>query len=106
MRCTDHETHDAGCAVCRILRRRSQRDGGGVPPVVKLATKNAPVPRLADSPCPHRGAATGELSPCAEGCGRGAKLKLFACALHGKCSIAKATEAGSPVCSRCPDRPR
>lgn len=48
--------------------------------------------------CPHLGADTGMLAPCAEGC-RGVKLKVFECAVFGQCTIAKQGEGIQGCCS-------
>src|SRR4051794_4345291 len=53
-------------------------------------------------PCMHRGAATGETRVCQSCAGR-VEVKLFACALHGACSLIRAVDDAA-CCVRCPDR--
>jgi hypothetical protein len=52
-------------------------------------------------PCRHRGAAIG-LEPCAS-CGDGKQVKVFPCAIRGRCTIQKEI-AQAAVCQSCPDR--
>lgn len=51
--------------------------------------------------CPHRGAATGERVPCAEGCGAGTALKVFECGVYGRCTLAKRGEGVPGRCKGC-----
>lgn len=50
--------------------------------------------------CAHRGAETRKVE-CPT-CGGGVSLKVFACALHGECTIAKQVD-GLACCATCPD---
>lgn len=60
----------------------------------------APVDRV-NTPCTHRGAETGETVQCGT-CRGGVKLKLFSCALHGRCTPMKKT-GDIACCVECPD---
>src|SRR5262249_18590206 len=75
------------------------------------AEPSAPAPR---GPCVHLGEATGERVVCPSCAGR-VEIKLFACRLHGACTMHKDLGApppvmpgvpapkGVPCCARCPD---
>ena len=52
--------------------------------------------------CRHRGSTTGETVVCPS-CRGAVTLKLFACAIHGRCTQARAA-AGIPCCATCVDR--
>src|SRR5579872_7199565 len=52
-------------------------------------------------PCRHLGAPTGESALCPTCSGRVA-LKVFGCAIHGKCTQGKAVP-GVACCTGCPD---
>lgn len=54
------------------------------------------------SPCVHLGKDTGELVPCTS-CG-GAQLKVFECAIHDRCTIAKPGEGVEARCEGCRDK--
>lgn len=74
------------CSHCKQRVDASEWAGGGVPAV------------LPPPPCAHLGEATGETVQCEEGCGQGTRLKVFSCAVHGACTIAK---RGTGVAGRC-----
>ena len=57
----------------------------------------SPSPPLA-SPCVHLGPPTGETIAC-QSCTGQVKIKLFACAVHGQCSLAK--PVGRQCCAGC-----
>lgn len=44
--------------------------------------------------CIHLGAETGETVGCVEGCGKGRRLKLFFCEVHGVCTAGRRGERG------------
>jgi len=52
-------------------------------------------------PCVHRGESTDELVEC-QSCVK-ASLKVFECAVHGKCTIEKKGAGVSAVCRTCKD---
>ena len=54
-----------------------------------------------DRACIHLGAQTGE-RPCPSCSSGGVRVKVFACAVHGSCTIAK--NVGAQVCAVCPDK--
>src|SRR4051812_22744164 len=59
-----------------------------------------PVVPPAGQPCRHRGATLREeVCPACRG---HVRLKVFACALHSECTVAKAI-AGLACCANCPD---
>ena len=51
--------------------------------------------------CKHRGAATGELLECST-CQGAVQVKVFACALYGKCTLAKPAQE-IRACASCRD---
>lgn len=53
--------------------------------------------------CAHLGFPTGQLASCAERCGVNTKLKVFYCAKHGSCTIAKRGQGIEAVCKGCSD---
>src|SRR5581483_7077040 len=57
----------------------------------------APQPRR--EPCRHLGAETGERRECPS-CTGNVQIKLFACAKHGVCSVAR--NVGAACCATCP----
>jgi hypothetical protein len=67
------------------------------PPVVAVP----PAPVKARGLCAHLGADTGERRVCGP-CGGRVELKVLACAVHSRCTVAKAV-AGVACCSTCPD---
>lgn len=52
--------------------------------------------------CAHLGLPTGELALCHTCRGR-VQLKLFACEVHGNCTMAKPVEQGIACCAKCGD---
>jgi hypothetical protein len=52
--------------------------------------------------CEHRGAYTGQTTPCPTGCK--AQFKIYECSVHEKCTINGASSAELPCCGTCPDR--
>jgi hypothetical protein len=52
------------------------------------------------APCRHLGKDTGQLVPCGDG--KGCRKKVFACAIHGKCTARKV--AGLASCDDCDER--
>lgn len=54
-------------------------------------------------PCPHFGAPTGETRQC-QSCRGKVTLTVFACAVHGGCTVAKKVD-GLGCCRGCPDDP-
>ena len=90
-RCTAGPYTEDQCRLCWLYRHdaayRALWDGPAA--VVTL-------------PCRHLGAATGGTIQC-PGCGGTVALKLFACALHDSCTIARAVP-GVACCAGCPDR--
>jgi predicted GH43/DUF377 family glycosyl hydrolase len=54
--------------------------------------------------CPHFGKPTGETRAC-KTCSGKVELKLFACAVHGSCTVKKKTD-GVACCEGCPDKPK
>jgi hypothetical protein len=63
---------------------------------------NGATPPAPAGPCVHLGAPTGETVQCPSCRGR-VELKLFACAVHGRCTQGKAAP-GVACCAGCPDR--
>lgn len=59
------------------------------------------IPAQARVPCQHLGKPTGAMQEC-DTCRGKAKIKLFACAVHGQCSIGKALP-GIATCASCQD---
>lgn len=53
------------------------------------------------SACLHRGKATGRVQTC-ETCQGNVRVKVFACELHGECTISRQVDS-LPVCHTCPD---
>jgi len=51
--------------------------------------------------CRHLGVATGEMKDCTN-CTNSPRLKLFACGVHGSCTLGKRVE-GTACCLDCPD---
>jgi len=51
--------------------------------------------------CKHLGDAVGTTVDCA-GCTGTVKLKLYACAIHGECTLGKKLD-GIACCAQCPD---
>lgn len=51
--------------------------------------------------CRFLGKPTGNLAVCAEGCGRGVKLKLFECAIFSTCTIYKISDGCGVCCRTC-----
>jgi predicted GH43/DUF377 family glycosyl hydrolase len=72
------------CARLKISPCRHRRPGGG--------------------DCAHRGGPTGQTAPCRT-CGGRVELKLYACAVHGTCTLGRKVE-GHGCCQGCPDRPK
>ena len=95
--------------------RRCRRAGLTVSPGVCLRCDNgqnfdAVFPPQDDSKkatqrmtCQHLCADTLTTAPCAEGCGKGYALKVFRCAIHGHCTIAKRGEGIPGRCRGCGD---
>jgi hypothetical protein len=54
-------------------------------------------------PCRHRGEATGETGGC-RSCGGVRQVPLYACAVHGTCSLWEPTDRTEHYCGRCPER--
>lgn len=71
---------------CPICWDRLRGKGGGDAPRAK---------------CAHLGAPTGATVPCASCRGR-VELKVFACGVHGRCTLAKRVE-GVACCTGCVD---
>lgn len=70
-----------------------RRSYDGLPQLDRTAGRRA-------LPCVHRGDAAGEvLCPSCQG---RVALKVFSCAKHGECTLAKAAP-GKPCCATCPD---
>lgn len=61
------------------------------------------VPATALAGCAHLGKDTGRTAACVENCGKGMKLKVFECAVHGQCTVAKNGEGVPGRCRDCPD---
>jgi hypothetical protein len=53
-------------------------------------------------PCKYLHDHVGETVQCAQ-CGKGTKLKVFDCALHGRCTLARPGEGIEYSCATCPD---
>lgn len=86
-----------GCPLCPLLERP------GYERALALLT-GQPLPPLRDRSCQciNLGEATGETVPCEPCQDPGRKLKVHACDVHGRCSLA-ATQAGLKGCQDCPD---
>jgi hypothetical protein len=81
------------------------------PPMLMAAIRKAAGPNVrvnarnsAEAACPLRGEPTGETVTCRTCAGR-VELKLFACSVHGTCTVGKKAE-GVACCEGCPDRPK
>jgi hypothetical protein len=82
-----------GCRVCFLYetepRYRALWDGQSAVPAA-----------TAKAACRHRGLSL-RTQPCPS-CGGHVHVKIFACALHGECTVAKLLP-GSACCQICPD---
>jgi hypothetical protein len=93
---------EPGCKVCWLAlhdpdyRRLYLGEGAGPPPGMRLAPPPARVGK-----CVHLGPATGETVACPSCRGR-VELKLFACAVHGRATLARRV-MGAACCAGCPD---
>lgn len=88
-----HATYDASCRICYLSVNDSRYAA-----VWGTAASRSPLVE-----CIHRGEPTGELVACLEGC-KGAKLKVFNCSVHGKCTVAKYGEGIAATCRTCNDK--
>jgi predicted GH43/DUF377 family glycosyl hydrolase len=81
------------CAYCLIASRdaRYAQLWGG-----------PPAPERPRGPCEHLGEPTGETVACGT-CRGGVKLKLFACAVHGRCTLGKTAAPNVATCEGCGD---
>lgn len=88
------------CDICTAIRRDPRR-------YEHLLTRQAAagMRRAAELyPCRHRGADTGRTAACTEGCGKGVQTKVFACAVHGDCTIGTRGAGIRGRCRECPER--
>jgi hypothetical protein len=91
----DHALSPDACPLCRLYAHdRSYRalwdaPGSGPPPPDRLSR-----------PCLHRGGVMRE-ERC-PGCRGAVRLKVFACSVHGECTVGKPLEALA-CCGACPD---
>jgi hypothetical protein len=91
-RCDEHACELEGvCRVCWLYHHD---------PAYRRLWGGAPLGPNRDLPCVHLGAPTGETAGCPTCAGR-VELKLFACAVHGRCTRGKAAP-DVPLCP-CPD---
>jgi hypothetical protein len=60
-----------------------------------------PVQQAARGRCKYLGEPTGAELPCPP-CGGGVRIKVFGCALHGQCTVAKA-QPQHACCAQCND---
>ena len=96
---SDHGDYREGCAVCWKWKYDPafQKFHGGA-----VATPDRPAARPArTAPCVHFGAQTGEVE--CRTCGGKVSLKVFACAIHQRCTIGKRTEGVAGCCQGCAD---
>lgn len=82
-----------------------REDGSTVKPVFLPSKPSTPPPKPMS--CAHLGKDTGLLADCVDGC-KSAKLKVFKCAKHGTCTIARKGKGiegccSSPSAGKCPD---
>lgn len=63
-----------------------------------LASGKPPAAAPPTPPCVHLGQPTGETIAC-QSCTGQVQIKLFTCAVHGSCSLAK--PVGRPCCAGC-----
>lgn len=80
-----------------LFRRATANEKATGAPTVILPPE--PAPR-----CVHFGAATGEQVPCAEGCKYQAKLNVFGCAVHGRCTPETRGVGVPGCCTHCEER--
>lgn len=86
-----------GCRICWLADNDERYQALWGLPTTKTATPVKPV-----FDCVHLGNPTGELVACTEGCS--GMLKVFACAVHGGCTIARHGLGVKAKCETCPDR--
>lgn len=88
-----HQEYVDGCRVCWLSANdaRYQKLWGIEPSQKKVA-------KAMD--CIHLGEPTGAIVACMEGC-KGAKLKVFTCAVYGQCTVAKKGDGVTAVCITC-----
>lgn len=104
---TVHVAHDAPVGGCRWCSRwqtdSAYRVAMGGQPLTNGHAKANGKP-VETYPCIHRGEPTGERAECAS-CGGGVKLPVQACAVHGKCVVARPPkDSGVQCCRDCKDR--
>lgn len=90
--CKHDEVRD-GCRICWLAANDPRYQKlWGIEPSQK--------PTIKGMDCIHLGKPTGATVACMEGC-KGAKLKVFACAVYGKCTVAKKGEGVTATCRTC-----
>lgn len=92
--CEDHQTGPYGPGQCRLCWLYHND------PAYRALWDSHTMPLTVA--CRHLGAATGATVACPS-CRGTVALKLFACAIHGACTVARAV-AGVACCASCPDR--
>ena len=89
-----HPGYQPSCRLCVLYTTRADYRA------LWDRTPTRPVPRSRDF-CLHRGPATGSLVDCPTCAGK-VSLKLFACSLHGRCTLEKSVPEFA-CCRDCPD---
>lgn len=83
-------------------RFRIEFDSAGVLIGYEMELRDQPPPPEDDTACVHRGAVVGERE-CST-CDGSVKAKIFACAVHGQCTMFKRPVEGVKACRHCGDR--
>lgn len=94
-----------GCTGCdaeaSLAELRAMKQGRAPARCVRItAAQLAALEDLPSTPCHHRGPAV-STRPC-DSCRGHVQIKIYACDLHGQCTIATPLD-GAACCDACPD---